>query len=643
MVPRSNHDPKGGILLKLMKWLIIIVLICYVAEPAQAASSITLRLAGSTLGPEIRVIEKRKVKYINLPFVNQLFHTASDWNPAGGTLNLRIGSLNIKMHEKSSRYTVNGSPRKLKTALFEQGGELWLPVEFILRLGLVIKSQGKRYLNLDWEKSYLLGVNNVQYHDRPAFLLIGARKLKIRPYKLTGPDRLVIELTGVKVHFSLENVQKSDTPLVKKVRVQQIKTDTIQVVFDLEKPTGYKIITDLEQGTQAQVVFNYTVEGVNVWQQDTETKIYLKTSFPADFQVKATPDSNRLTIDLSGATLAEGIGPFAGDGRIGAIRLTQTNPETVRVVCELLTNDPWFVSRNRDDPNLLEIRTLQELTKINWETTGTRAQLVISGDGELVESIHSLHNPERLQVDLQYARFAPDIVTPEIENDQVRGIHLISISPALARIELDLAYFAGYQLENSADRRRLSLDFYSSPLIQKRIIVDAGHGGIDLGASGRQGTREKAINLEVALRLKDLLEGAGAVVLMTRPDDTFISLYERPYQANYLDVDLFISVHTNNHPDRSVKGIEVFYYPSHSESQGLARDILDALTRYTGFIPLGVKTEDFVVIRETQMPSILLELGFLSNFQEESVIMTQEFKENAAWAIFQGILKYCQE
>ncbi|MCL6589447.1 MAG: N-acetylmuramoyl-L-alanine amidase family protein [Firmicutes bacterium] len=629
--------------MKLMKWFTVIALVYIIAVPAQAASTITLRLAGSKLGPEIRVIEKRKVKYINLPFVSQVFRITSDWNPVEGNVYLRFGSLNIKMREKSSNYTVNGSPRKLKTALFEQGGELWLPVEFILRLGLVIKSQGRNYLNLDWEKNYFLGIHNIEYHNRPAFLLLGARKLILRHYKLTRPDRLVVELAGTKAHFSLENIQ-SETPLVKKVRIQQIKTDTTQIVFDLDKPTGYKIITDPEQASQAQVVFNYTVEGVSFWRQDQETKIFLKTTFPADFQVKTTPESNLLTVDLNGATLADGIGPFSGDGRrISDIHLTQINPDTVRVVCELLTNEPWFVIRDRDDPNLVQIRTLQKVTGIHWEATAAGGRLTITSEGELVETIHSLHNPERLQIDLQYAQFTPDMVPPEIESEQVQGIHLVTVNPSLARIELDLAYFTGYQLDTSADRRRLTLNFRVSPLIGKRIIVDAGHGGIDFGASGRQGTREKNINLEVALRLKDLLEGAGAVVFMTRPDDTFISLYERPYQANYLAGDLFISVHTNNHPDRSVKGIEVFYYPGRPESQRLARNILESLTHFTGFNSLGVKTEDFVVIRETQMPSILLELGFLSNFQEESIIMAQGFKETAAWAIFQGILNYCQD
>jgi hypothetical protein len=252
-----------------MKWLIVIALIYGLAVPTQAASGITLRLAGSKLGPEIQVIEKRKVKYINLPFVNQVFHIVSDWDPTKGDLYLRFGSLNIKMYENSSRYTVNGSPRQLKTALFEQDGQLWLPLEFILRLGLIIKSQGRSYLNLDWEKSYLLGVHNIQYHNRPAFLIIGARKLKLRHYRLTAPERLVVELTGTKTHFAFEKVD-SEIQLVKKVRIQQIKTDTTQIVFDLEKPTSYKIITDPEHTAQAQVVFNYTVEGVDFWQEGME-------------------------------------------------------------------------------------------------------------------------------------------------------------------------------------------------------------------------------------------------------------------------------------------------------------------------------------------------------------------------------------
>ena len=129
---------------------------------------------------------------------------------------------------------------------------------------------------------------------------------------------------------------------------------------------------------------------------------------------------------------------------------------------------------------------------------------------------------------------------------------------------------------------------------------------------------------------------------MTRCDDTFISLYERPFISNYLSADLFISIHTNYHLDLNVRGIEVYHFPGRTESKSLATTVLAELIRYTGLSRLGIKTNDFVVIRETQMPSILVELGYLSNFQEESTIKTTEFRVKAAHGVFQGIIRYYQ-
>jgi len=146
--------------------------------------------------------------------------------------------------------------------------------------------------------------------------------------------------------------------------------------------------------------------------------------------------------------------------------------------------------------------------------------------------------------------------------------------------------------------------------------------------------------LEVGLMLKDLLEEAGARVIMTRTDDSFVSLYERSYLANYLLADLFISIHANSNDDSSMQGIEVYHLDGHDEAKSLAQSVMGGLVESTGLNNGGVKQNDFVVIRETQMPSILVELGYLSNYQEESVIDTNEFRQKAAAGLLKGIVSY---
>ncbi|MGE5604875.1 MAG: N-acetylmuramoyl-L-alanine amidase family protein, partial [Bacteroidota bacterium] len=204
----------------------------------------------------------------------------------------------------------------------------------------------------------------------------------------------------------------------------------------------------------------------------------------------------------------------------------------------------------------------------------------------------------------------------------------------------DFNYYFGYTQELSEDRRQLILHFKRSPIAAKTIVLDAGHGGVDMGACGRQGVREKDVNLEVTMRLKELLEEAGAKVVLTRISDSFISLYERPFFANHLFCNLFISIHSNNHTNFNINGIEVYHHSGRPDAKLLAEKVLKGLLSKTKLSSRGVKANDFCVTRETQMPSILVELGYLSNFQEESLLKTTEFRIKAAEGIFEGIMEF---
>lgn len=534
-------------------------------------------------------------------------------------------------------------------APFERGGQLWLPFQFLLRLGLVIKSQDRYHIYLDWSSNYLLGVENTRYENRPAYQLTGTKKLVIKSSTLAGPNRLIIDLPGAVAHFALGKIVPDDL-LIGKVRFTQMTPDNLRLIFEFKKDCGFKIVQ--EPGQQhAFIVFNYLVEEVGVQDRDTEPKVFIKTSHPAVYQVENSPGNqpdasarqNQLVIDLQGATWAGSAETTRGDGKlIGSIHTSQLDSQTVRMVMEILSPEPCFLVRSTNDPNRLEVRPYQQINAVNWVETSAGGRLIIESSSEMVATIQKLPGTAQLQIELPCARVSPAAKLPNIRDDQVKRIGLFSDLSNTARIVLDLTYYAGFDITASADRHNLIVSLKKSPIIQKTIVIDAGHGGADLGACGRQGTREKEINLEVSMRLKDLLEGAGAAVIMARSEDEYIGLYERPFMANYWFADLFVSVHTNNQFDTSVRGLEVYHYPGRYESRLLAEKVLHELSATTGFRELGVKLNDFVVIRETAMPSILVEMGYLSNFQEESVIQTPEFREKAALGIFQGIIDYYQ-
>ena len=235
---------------------------------------------------------------------------------------------------------------------------------------------------------------------------------------------------------------------------------------------------------------------------------------------------------------------------------------------------------------------------------------------------------------------------------------------------------------------------FSSPLptpqqpIQPRtksmttIVIDPGHGGKDPGALGHRGSEEKDITLKVALKLRDLLSRhRGVRILMTRERDEFIELGDRAKFANRHEADLFVSIHVNSHPQRSVKGIEIYHFGEAKDQRALevaarengtplnntgvgweylVADLLTAkkieeslelawttkeamVTNLNGHYDLvdhGVKTAPFYVLRFTSMPSILAEIAYISNSGEEELLRTSRFTTLVAEALMEGVKSF---
>ncbi|HEY5626337.1 MAG TPA: N-acetylmuramoyl-L-alanine amidase [Nitrospira sp.] len=211
------------------------------------------------------------------------------------------------------------------------------------------------------------------------------------------------------------------------------------------------------------------------------------------------------------------------------------------------------------------------------------------------------------------------------------------------------------------------------------IVIDPGHGGKDPGAHGRRGTEEKDITLKVALKLRHLLsKQPGIRVLMTRERDVFVELEDRAKFANGNEADLFVSIHVNSHPQRSVRGIEIYHFGQAKDDRALevaAREngtplsstgvgweylVADLLTAkkieesldlawnakeamiahmngHYALVDHGVKTAPFYVLRFTSMPSILAEIAYISNAQEEQLLRTNAFTTRVAESLRDGV------
>ncbi len=191
-------------------------------------------------------------------------------------------------------------------------------------------------------------------------------------------------------------------------------------------------------------------------------------------------------------------------------------------------------------------------------------------------------------------------------------------------------------------------------LANKLIVIDPGHGGEDPGALGRSGIHEKEIVLEVSKKLAETLRQSGAEVLLTRESDRDLSdqdmqnLYKIKVQdltrrvelANKNNADLFVSIHVNSFPDRREDGAQTFSQPGSEESKKLAVAIQEELNRFLENPGRKPKQVDYFANRMTKMPSVIIEIGFISNPQEEKLMLDPVYQNKIAWSIHAGIARY---
>lgn len=194
------------------------------------------------------------------------------------------------------------------------------------------------------------------------------------------------------------------------------------------------------------------------------------------------------------------------------------------------------------------------------------------------------------------------------------------------------------------EKRFIRLKNTEDSAVKNRIIVlDAGHGGKDVGAVNGS-TTEKAIVLKVTTLVKEKLAADGAIVQMTRMDDTYPSLDDRIQFAKSKYGEMFVSIHVNSAENKSASGTETYYSVSSNvnekEDQVLATNINNLIVKNANMRDRGVKRADFKVIKGVTFPAVLVELGFIKNDQDHAKLVDDKYVEIFANSIYQGIVDY---
>lgn len=190
----------------------------------------------------------------------------------------------------------------------------------------------------------------------------------------------------------------------------------------------------------------------------------------------------------------------------------------------------------------------------------------------------------------------------------------------------------------------------------KIIVLDPGHGGVDPGALSNTGILEKDISLNIAKKLRRLLEQTGSIVILTREEDVGLyteksitynqkkneDLRNRRIMINEINPDLFITIHLNSFSQSRYYGAQTFYQKGSNEGKTLTRLIQEELRNVLGEENerTALQTDSVYLLKEVQSTAILVECGFLSNPREAELLNQPEYQEKIAWAIYTGIIRY---
>lgn len=348
--------------------------------------------------------------------------------------------------------------------------------------------------------------------------------------------------------------------------------------------------------------------------------------------------------------------------------------------------------------------------------SGDNSTVIVDLQDQVQYEAQRLDHPARIYFDLHDTKVAPGLANKVIEANGpvLKRVRMAQTSNGVTRVVLDTAEQADFSVSLDPNPYRLTIEVHKasaatavaaavpttlpkpalpkpSPAISSRnnseaqplatkgfqVVLDAGHGGWDLGTVGKKGLLEKDLVLDIVQRLGQLIESKlDAQVIYTRQDDSYVPLEKRAEIANVSGADLFISVHANYSDLSTARGVETYFSNTYSsikarsaeddaalkqinwnavdirakvtDSHKLAADVQQALcgalvATNPDLRNRGVKEAQYVVLTGTQMPAVLAEVSFVSSPEDEAHLQSSEYRQRIANALYRGVAKYREE
>lgn len=421
---------------------------------------------------------------------------------------------------------------------------------------------------------------------------------------LSNPTRLVIDLPGTTL--GRQNVTQPVGGTIREIRVGQVNPQTSRIVVELAQgytldpqqvevkgssPTQWTV-----QLPEPQVSGNPVTQGSSGPREENPTQVTAQAA--------------------SGLATIQGIELVDNQVVVKADRTLNYNTEwDQKTLAYRLT---LYSSRLGNDVNPLQA---ERGSSVLWvrptqEDPETVVVLVQPAAGVRVSGVEP-QSGDRLAVQLESSE-----MTPAAPNGQLIPISNPDPSPSVS------------------PENQLQPEIPAIPAGRIAVVIDAGHGGSDPGAVGIGGLQEKEVVLDISHQVSEILEREGITAIMTRQDDRTIELAPRVQLANRVNANLFVSIHANavNGARPEVNGLETYYYAS---GFNLAQAIQNSMLQDFSSMPnRGVKQARFYVLRHTNMPAVLVEVGFVTGRDDARILTDAAQRTRMAEAIARGILNY---
>jgi len=463
-------------------------------------------------------------------------------------------------------------------------------------------------------------------------------------------NRLIIDVSNAENNVS-QNSYTISNPHVTQIRVAQNQftpTMVTRIVFDLSGNPDYSVTLSPDR---KNININFGGNNINninlIKSGNTEIISILGDTAPSVKSFKLT-NPDRIVIDLPYSNLNMRDGEFLGLNIVKTWRYSQYDSETVRIVLDVINENINYTISSSENETIV---TLKESAFRNLSYDSSSRRFTINKKAGYPLDINSVTHNDYYTDNRYELCFNGDYSSLvgegqlDIDDKYLNSVVIETVN-GVTTMKISEKQILAYTLTEDANCIYIMVQLPKEKY-RNIVVFDAGHGGHDNGASGN-GLREKNLTLDMVNKILALFEKDDNIkAYSSRTTDIYPSFDDRTDLANEVG-DAFISVHINSAgSNTSAKGTEVYHLNDNNTGSGLTSSILAStiqknLVSYLGSTDRGVKTANFIVLRQSNVPAVLCEIGFITNYSEAANMGSDGYRQKVAQAIYDSV-KYLFE